>query len=139
LIQLLLALRLLCPGHDSLAESMQREAHRHLIHPVLLVLVVAAESNCNAGAVNKRSGAVGLGQILPEGSANRGNHSPAQLRDPDLNLYLTARHIAWCLVLCGERPLHAVAVFNGSKQCRVTEWSHRVLNGLRLALSRRQS
>jgi hypothetical protein len=137
--QLILALRLLCPGHDSLAESIEREAHRHLIHPVLLVLVVAAESHCNANAVNKRSGAVGLGQILPAGSANRGNYTPAQLRDPDLNLYLTARHIAWCLVLCGERKLHAIAVYNGSERCRATEWSHRVLNGLYLALARRQT
>jgi len=118
---------------------MQHEARRHLIHPVLLVLVVAAESHCNPDAVNKRSGAVGLGQILPAGSANRGNYSPAKLRDPDLNLYLTARHLAWCLVLCGDRPLHAVAVFNGSKKCRATEWARRVLNGLRSALARRQT
>jgi soluble lytic murein transglycosylase-like protein len=118
---------------------MRREARRHLIHPVLLVMVVAAESNCKANRVNKRSGAVGLGQILPKGSANRGDYTPLQLRDPDLNLYLTARHIAWCLTLCGDNALAAVAVYNGSKKCRASVWAHRVLDSLSAALFRRRT
>jgi hypothetical protein len=88
-------------------------SHRHLIPPVLLARAVAAESHCNADAVNKLSGAVGLGQILPSGSANRGNFTSEELRDPDLN--------------------------NGNCYCRANAWSRRVLDGLRLAISRRQS
>jgi soluble lytic murein transglycosylase-like protein len=128
--QLLVALALLCPGRESLAEPMWREAHRHLIHPVLLAKTVAAESHCRLNAVNKRSGAIGLGQILHSGSANRGRYTVEQLRDPDLNLYLTARHLAWCLRLCKHRAAAAVAVYNGRSVCRSTEWSRWVVRGM---------
>lgn len=109
---------------------MLNAAHRHLIHPLLLAKTVAAESSCHPDRVNKRSGATGLGQILLSGSANRGNHTPDELLDVELNLDLTARHLAWCLTLCGDRPLAAISVYNGNSKCRPTEWSYWVLFGL---------
>jgi hypothetical protein len=128
--QLLLALALLCPGHQSLAEPMYREAHRHLIHPVLLAKVVAAESHCRPGIVNPRTHATGLGQIISGRSADRAGHTVDELKDVDLNLYLTAAHIVRCLVLCNENELGAISVYNGgSKKCRATPWSRWVLRG----------
>ena len=110
---------------------MWRAAHHHLIHPVLLAKVVAAESHCRPGVVNRRSGAVGLGQVLRGRSADPAGHTVDELKGVDLNLYLTAAHIARCLVLCNENEQGAISVYNGgSKKCRATDWSRWVLHGL---------
>ncbi len=127
--QLLFALALLCPGHQSLAEPIYRHAHDHLIHPVLLAKVVAAESQCHPDRVNPRTFATGLGQVIPCRSADRGCHTIDELKDVELNLHLAAAHLARCLVLCKERPLAAVAVYNGTPKCRATKWSRWVLHG----------
>jgi soluble lytic murein transglycosylase-like protein len=109
------ALDLLCgPGHRDLAPHVDASARRHLLHPVVLVSVIAAESTCQADAVNARTGAIGLGQIMPGRSADRPG---SNLRDPATNLNLTARHLAGLMVLCGSLG-GAVHVYHGHKRCR---------------------
>jgi hypothetical protein len=97
---------------------------------VLLAKTVAAESHCRARVVNKRSGAVGLGQILPCRSADRDCHTVEELKGIELNLDLTAAHLARCLAHCRGRVSGAVAVYNGARRCQPTAWSRWVLHGM---------
>jgi hypothetical protein len=107
------ALGVACPGHADLAPLVEAAARRHLVDRIDLVAVVAAESTCNAAAVNPRTGARGLGQILPGRSADRPG---ANLFDPATNLHLTAQHLAGLLVLCGSLG-GAVHVYHGHRRC----------------------
>jgi soluble lytic murein transglycosylase-like protein len=108
------ALELFCPGKGHLAGKVDLAARRHLLHPVVLAANVGAESGCRPEALNKKTGARGLGQILPGGSADRPG---ANLLDPATNLDLTARHLASLMVLCGNLG-GAVHVYHGYRKCR---------------------
>jgi hypothetical protein len=108
------ALRALCgPNAVYLAPHVQEAARTHLLHPVTLVATISNESHCDAAAVNPRSGAMGLGQIMPGLSADQPGR---YLLDPRDNLYLTARHLAKLLMLCGSLA-GAVHVYHGYKRC----------------------
>jgi soluble lytic murein transglycosylase-like protein len=125
------ALHALCgPRGDAIADMVRVEAHRHLIHPALLAAVVASESTCNPNAHSGR-GDFGLGQIRLSGSANVGTFTAEQLRDPAINLRLTARHLSKCLTICNGYVLGALSVYRGVKRCRATDGSRRVLGMLR--------
>ena len=113
-----LALAALCPRHVDLAPMVQDAAHAQRLGAVELVAVMAAESGCRTGAVNRRTGAVGLLQILPEGSANVDHLSAGELADPATNLDLGAGHLSRLLALCGSLG-GALTLYNGySPKCR---------------------
>jgi len=107
------ALAVACPGHADLAKHVDRAARTHLLHPVTLVALISNESHCDTMAVNHRSGALGLGQILPGRSADLPGR---YLLDPADNLYLTARHLSGLLLLCGSLA-GAVHVYHGHRKC----------------------
>lgn len=94
------ALSRLCPHAMHLAPLVEQASRRHMVHPAQLVAVVASESHCDDVAENARTGARGLGQILPNGSAARG-YEPFHLWDAATNLDATARHLARLSVWCG--------------------------------------
>lgn len=111
------ALEALCPRHMDLAPFVDVAARRHLVRAEWLVANMAAESQCNPKAVNRRTGAVGLLQILPKGSANPTHLSIEALKDPAINLDLGARHLASLFVLCGALG-PATHVYHGHARCR---------------------
>ena len=120
-----LALRRMCgPSAIRLAPLVRAEARRNLLSPVSLVAVMSVESRCRSSAVNPVSGAIGLMQILPHGSAD-GGYPPDELRADDLNVKLGAKHLARCLQLCGAWA-GAVSVFGGFRRCRASRYSKRV-------------
>jgi soluble lytic murein transglycosylase-like protein len=100
-----------------LAPLVDGAAARHELNPIWLVAQVVAESQCRPGVVNARTGAVGLMQIMPLGSANPRRLSAAALRNPATNIDLGAAHLARCLELCGSFG-GAVAVYHGKSKCR---------------------
>ena len=112
------ALDALCgPGHRDLAGPVDAAARRYMLHPVTIVALVKSESpRCDPNAVNPRTGATGLTQILPTGSANPRHLSVESLKDPATNLDLGARHLAGLLVLCGSLG-GAVHVYHGHRTC----------------------
>lgn len=96
------ALAILCQGTTVRVEDVERAADQHALDPIVLVVLMADESTCNPRAVNRRTGAVGLLQILPEGSANPDQLTMAQLLDPDANMDLGAAAVSRLLALCGN-------------------------------------
>ena len=115
---IVLAIRLACgTGHDAIAPHIESAAAREAIDPMALVVLVSAESSCHARAVNSRTGAVGLLQILPDGSANPDHLTTAQLLDQRTNVDLGAAHLARLLELCGGLG-GALAVYHGRSHCR---------------------
>lgn len=134
---LIFALALLCPGHARLAEPMYAAATRWGVDPVLVAQVVHSESRCKANAVNARTNSIGLGQIKVGGSAARGK-TAAQLFHVRTNLDLTARHLAWCLALCGT-PGAAIGVYHGRRKCRADAHSRKVLNSIHEAQRKAKS
>ena len=120
-----LALRRMCgPSAIRLAPLVRAEARRNLLSPVSLVAVMSVESRCRSSAVNPVSGAIGLMQILPHGSAD-GGYPPDELRADDLNVKLGAAHLGRLLVFCGAWS-GALSVFSGFRYCRSTRYSRRV-------------
>lgn len=121
-----LALRHMCgPSAVRLAPLVWDESRRNLLSPVSLVAVMATESRCRSGVVNPVSGAAGLLQILPGGSAD-GGYPPDELIADDLSVKLGARHLARCLQLCGAWA-GALGVYNGGRYCRASRYAKRVL------------
>lgn len=111
------ALRALCGQRGrTLAPIVDRAAALHSIPAIWLVAQVAAESQCRPGVVNARTGAVGLMQIMPMGSANPRRLSAAALRNPATSINLGAAHLARCLALCGSFG-GAIHVYHGHKKC----------------------
>ena len=107
------------------APLIREMAHRFLLRPAVLGDLVGSESTCRPGAINRRSGAVGLGQIIP-GKSAAPRLTLTDLLDARVNLEATARHLARCLLLC-KALAAAVAVYDGSERCRANDWSRRVL------------
>ena len=117
------AIGLLCPGRPLNALLIAREARRQLLPSGLLVAVIAHESGCRSDAKSGR-GDFGLGQIRVGGSAARGA-TVAELMDPEINIRLTAAHLARVLTLCGG--LSGLSVYSGHKRCRSSRYSRAVL------------
>ena len=89
----------------------------------LLAATVGAESTCRADR-KSRKGALGLGQILPGGSAAK-HHTAKQLRRVRLNLRLAAEHLRKCLDTCGSWA-SAVSMYAGASGCVEGPWGMRV-------------
>jgi len=87
-----------------------------------------AESSFRPGIVNRRTGAVGLLQILPEGGANPWGFTKEELKNPWLNADLGARYLARCLTVCRSIG-KALGRYHGNKQgCVEDEFSRRVVS-----------
>jgi soluble lytic murein transglycosylase-like protein len=140
------ALRSMCarPEFAAIAPMVDRASADHGIEPLHLAAVIAAESRCVRNAKNPITGAIGLGQVLPAGSANPSRLSEARLYDPRTNIDLTAAHLARCLALCGALGGgigEAISVYNGhrlvkhrgAKRCPSARWATRVLGMLETA------
>lgn len=120
-----LALQYFCPALITLAPTVEAASSQYEIDPVVLVALFARESACDPKAVNSRTGAIGLGQILPDGSAARGL-TVGQLKNVETNITTTARHIAKCLLLCGSM-VRALAVYHGRQYCRSDAYARGIL------------
>jgi hypothetical protein len=117
------ALAVLCPRGDIGAALIERESHRQLLHPALLVAVLAHESGCRSRARSGR-GDWGAGQVRIGGSAARGA-TVAELLDPEVNVRLTAAHLARMITLCGG--FGGLTVYSGQRRCRSSRYSRSVL------------
>lgn len=103
-----------CAPHAGLIADAAESAG---VPRALLVALIFCESSCRVDAVHTTTGAVGLGQILPGGSAAK-DHTPGELADPWRNVLLAAQHLAHWRQRCGTWR-GAVEVYNGRKNCRV--------------------
>jgi soluble lytic murein transglycosylase-like protein len=108
----------------ALPGQIDRAAHAASVPSVLLAATVGAESTCD-NRKTSRVGAIGLGQILPSGSAAKG-HSARQLRRKRLNLRLAAEHLHKGLQLCGGNWAQAVSFYAGVWPCAAGPWGLRV-------------
>jgi soluble lytic murein transglycosylase-like protein len=127
------ALYRLCGARGiAIAPILVDAAERHDIDVFMFAANVAAESGCRPRAYNRRSKAVGLGQLIAGKSAAIG-YTTAQLFDPWINLDLSAQHLKRLLLLCGTFA-GAVAVYHGRRHCRPDNWSWRVLGILRAVI-----
>ena len=101
----------------TLAEPIHLAATEHLVPVLLLTALAFAESSCNPNAVHRRTGAVGLFQILPAGSASLG-YTAEELKEPNLNSCLAATYLATWHRRCGSWR-GAVEVYGGRQHCKV--------------------
>lgn len=111
------AVSVLCPGRGALAPLFQAASERYRIRPVVLVAMARVESSCDPSAVNRRTGAVGLLQILPTGSANPDGLSQAELLAPETSIDLGARHLRKLVNLCGTL-VGGLGCYHGRRFCR---------------------
>lgn len=128
---LVLTLQLLCPHAPEYAKPIAFEAHRHLIHPVLLAAVVYHESHCTMNRVGAH-GELGAGQIIPGGAAATSSilgrkFTRKQLKNLDINIYVAARYIAWNMRSCGDNPRLALTGYSHRKTCRPSNYARKVL------------
>ena len=113
----------LCPKGTLDASLIEAEARRQLLHPALVVAVIAHESGCQMGR-RGRLGEIGYGQIKPDGSAARG-YSRAELETERGNIAATARHLARVLTICNG--FGGLSLYAGNRRCRSTGYSRSVL------------
>jgi soluble lytic murein transglycosylase-like protein len=113
----------LCPHGDVDVSLVEREAHRQILHPSLLMALIAHESGCRRKAVSG-FGDYSYGQLRYGGSAARGA-TVAELMDPATNIRLTAAHLARVLTLCGG--FSGLSVYSGHSRCRSSKYSRAVL------------
>jgi hypothetical protein len=121
------ALRVLCPSHVDLAPAFDRAAGRYRLEPALLVAVARQESHCSPTARGKL-GERGVGQIKP-GTIAAGHVPVDHLDRPATNISLMARHLARCLLLCGDLA-SGLGVYSGRRTCkagRASGYARRVL------------
>ncbi len=127
-------------GHPTLREHecsnyariVVAEAARFRVDGLVLVALVSRESSWKARAVNKRTGAVGLGQLMPGTDATKG-FDGYDLTDPAVNLHLTARRLSRFQRLVGperhvaESTWLAVSGYNGLGVKRVSPFAREVM------------
>jgi hypothetical protein len=110
-----LALSVACgPRATYLAPHVDRAARRYLLHPVLLVAVLACESRCRMDAVGKR-GEVCAMQLL--GVARNGHSRRALRRSPGLCISTGARWLALRQTECAHLGALAIGGYN-ARECR---------------------
>jgi len=108
------ALSVVCPGHLDLAPHLDAAARRYLVHPVVLVALMAEESGCRMGVVGSH-GEVCAMQI--HGVARNGHSRRALRSDPALCIATGARWLSLRTVDCGGGLLMGLAGYN-AKECR---------------------
>ena len=112
-----------------LAATINVEAARYDLDPLLLVAVAAHESMFRRDAVGAL-GELGYYQIKRNTIATRGfDHlSDAGLMQPRINVHLGARHLAHVRRLCGNAPPIAwLSVYSGRSKCRPSPYSRAIL------------
>jgi soluble lytic murein transglycosylase-like protein len=118
----------LVEGH---AEAIQRAASESGVSATLLAAVVYAESRGRGGQTS-RAGALGLGQLVPAAASDAARRlglptpSDEAVRDDDeLNLRLTAAHLAWLLEHSDGWPLEQVLVSYNAGRRKLAGWLER--------------
>jgi hypothetical protein len=115
------ALELVAPKFEPAAEAsayLRALALEHQLDPFTIIAVVRNESGWKPGAVNPRSGALGLGQIMPSNypECRRAAAGPEctkikqALLDWKYNLRETARTMATWRDFCGKRVGSRLAI-----------------------------
>jgi len=118
------ALKSLCsPSAVRFSPTIDREATRAGIAPVLVVAVIRAESTCDPKA-DSGHGDVGLGQ-LRIGTLAAAGATREELLTPEVNIRLTAAWLAKCLAAC-PTLLGGLSRYRGAG-CRDTKGSRRVV------------
>ena len=128
---LVLTLQLLCPHAPAYAKPIAFEAHRHLIHPVLLAVLVYHESRCRMDRVGVH-GEIGAGQIIPGGAAATSpilgrKFTRAQLKNLNINIYVAARYVAWNMRACNDNPKLALTGYSHRTTCHPSRYARKVL------------
>ena len=123
------ALHALCPwSPPALVEragaAAKRAEKRRRVDPLLVAAMIRAESRCDPDAVNPRTGAAGLLQVLPVHW--RGRWDPF---DVDANVAEGVRLFARYARRCGN-VAGALSLYGGLGSCAPSAWSAKVL-GLR--------
>lgn len=119
------ALVVLCGAEKAryLAPYVAQASAEAKIKPLYLAALMYAENHrCDPYRVNRRTGAVGLMQILPRGNANPDHLTTAQLKDTATNLHLGARHLRRMLRLCGGDLGGAVSLYHGNERAYHGKW-----------------
>lgn len=87
--------------------TLARAAERHGVDSLLLASIAEVESSFNPHALSHR-GAVGLMQVMPDTAGM--DH--ANLTDPEVNVNVGARYVAWLLELYGGDLELTLAAYN---------------------------
>jgi soluble lytic murein transglycosylase-like protein len=98
----------------SIAEPIVIIAVEEHVPVLLLTALLFSESSCDPNKINSISGAVGAGQVLPSGAG--AGYTTKQLRDPWLNIILSAQHLSKWHRRC-HSWLGAVTVYHGNERC----------------------
>ena len=112
----MLAFAMLCPNQLQLAPAIDTAATKYGLDPVALVVLMHAESACKEGVENKRTGALGLFQILPGGTANPDLLTHEQILKPETNIDIGAAALARLLGICGSLSQAFTLYHGGGKK-----------------------
>jgi hypothetical protein len=122
------ALAVLCPSRVSLSPVFARAAVRYRLPAGLLVSQARNETGCTPDAVSANGIDAGILQVRVGTHAARGR-TVEQLKNPEVNVPLAARHLRRCLDLCHDYA-GALGVYAGWRTCakgRASGYSRRVL------------
>lgn len=93
-------------------EAIKSAARSHLVPALLLASLIRQESGFKASIRNKRTGAMGLGQFMPDTAAEYfGSDWAVAVYKPDRAIPQSARYLAWLYRRHGTWRL-AVAAYN---------------------------
>jgi hypothetical protein len=122
------ALQRLCPKRVSLAPAFAKAAERYQVPVGLLVAQSRNEAVCDPNAVSDDGKNIGAMQVRVGTLAARGR-TVAELKKPRVNIELGARHLAACLLLCGDWA-GALGIYSGRRTCskgRASPYARRVM------------
>ena len=86
--------RLVFIGEVQYRDLIEQAAKKYGLDPSILAGLIQFESGGNPSAVNKDSGATGLGQVMPREAGFSGRPSRQELLDPATNIEWSARILA---------------------------------------------
>jgi hypothetical protein len=113
--------------------ALARIADRYMadVPADVAIAILREESTCRRGLVS-RMGAVGPWQVKPDGQALY--RCPPWMRRrlavPSVNAQCAARIIRFLKTKCGPDPLNWLSMFHGTRSCRPTAYSRRVMRRL---------
>lgn len=121
----------LCPRGDFSADQVAGMAHRFLLHPAILVAVMAVESGCRMGVVGSHREVCAM-QIIPGGATATSpilgrRFSRRELLDPFTCLYVGARYLAHLFQVCGPNPRLALTGYSHRHGCKRSRYADAVL------------